>query len=62
MKKNEEFQKQNPYQSDKLAKIPSWIKILLLKYWAAAAAFYFLQLQIQLLKMKINIMYGFHLA
>ena len=41
MKKNEEFQKQNPYQSDKLAKIPSWIKILLLKYWAAAAAFYF---------------------
>lgn len=41
MKKNEEFQKPNPYQSDKLAKIPSWIKILLLKYWAAAAAFYF---------------------
>ena len=42
--KKEEFKKkdvQNPYESDKLAKIPSWIKILLLKYWAAAAAYYF---------------------
>lgn len=30
-----------PYEQDSLAKVPSWIKILLLKYWAAAAAFYF---------------------
>ena len=28
----------NPYEVDKLAKVPSWIKILLLRYWAAAAA------------------------
>ncbi len=41
MKKKEELKQPNPYQSDKLAKIPSWIKILLLKYWAAAAAFFF---------------------
>lgn len=32
----------NPYEVDKLAKIPSWIKILLLKYWAAAAASFLL--------------------
>lgn len=41
MKKKEEFKGANPYETDKLAKIPSWIKILLLKYWAAAAAFFF---------------------
>lgn len=42
MKKREELKKQelNPYANDKLAKIPSWIKILLLKIWAASAAFY----------------------
>lgn len=42
--KKEEFKKKDeltPYKSDKLAKIPSLLKILLLKYWAAAAAFYF---------------------
>ena len=32
----------NPYEVDKLAKVPSWIKILLLKYWAAAAACFLL--------------------
>jgi hypothetical protein len=32
----------NPYQVDKLAKVPSWIKILLLRYWAAAAACFLL--------------------
>lgn len=41
MKKKEEFKGANPYETDKFAKIPSWIKILLLKYWAAAAAFFF---------------------
>ncbi len=30
-----------PYEQDKLAKVPSWLKILLLKYWAAGAAYYF---------------------
>ena len=32
----------NPYEVDKLARVPSWIKILLLKYWAAAAASFLL--------------------
>ena len=36
--KNNEF---NPYATDKLAKIPSWIKILFLKYWVAAATLFF---------------------
>ncbi len=36
--KNNEF---NPYASDKLAIVPSWIKVLFLKYWVAAATFYF---------------------
>ena len=42
MKKREELKHEelNPYENDKLAKIPSWIKILLLKIWAAAAAFF----------------------
>ena len=31
----------NAYKQDKLGKIPSWLKILLLKYWVAGAAFYF---------------------
>lgn len=42
MKKKEELNKsQNPYQTDKLAKVPSWLKILLLKFWVAAATFFF---------------------
>ena len=32
----------NPYEVDKLARVPSWLKILLLKYWAAAAASFLL--------------------
>ena len=32
----------NPYQVDKLSKIPSWIIINVLKYWAAAAAVFFI--------------------
>jgi len=32
----------NPYEVDKLAKVPSWLKILLLRYWAAAAASFLL--------------------
>lgn len=35
---NEEI---NPYEIDKLSKIPSWLIILFLKYWAAAAAVFF---------------------
>lgn len=31
----------NPYKTDFLSKIPSWLKILILKYWAAAAAVFF---------------------
>ncbi len=31
----------NAYKQDKLGKIPSWIKIILLKYWVAGATFYF---------------------
>ena len=31
----------NPYELDKFSKIPSWIKIFFLKYWAAAAAVFF---------------------
>ena len=38
MKKNNEF---NPYASDKLSKIPLWIKVVFLKYWVAAAALFF---------------------
>ncbi len=43
MKKEKNFDENdfNPYKSDALAKMPSWIKILLLKYWVAAAAFFF---------------------
>ena len=37
-KKNNEF---NPYAADKLSRIPNWIKVLFLKYWVAAATFYF---------------------
>ncbi len=31
----------NAIKQDKLGKIPSWIKIILLKYWVAGATFYF---------------------
>lgn len=44
MKKNGEFDANkdlNPYKSDKFSKIPSWIKILLLKFWVAGATFFF---------------------
>lgn len=44
MKKKNNFEKEsfNPYEVDKLSKIPSWIIILFLKYWAAAAAVFFM--------------------
>ena len=32
----------NPYELDKLSKVPSWLIILILKYWAAAAAVFFI--------------------
>ena len=32
----------NPYELDKLSKIPSWLIIIFLKYWAAAAASFLL--------------------
>lgn len=31
----------DPYKVDKVSKIPSWLIILILKYWAAAAAVFF---------------------
>ncbi len=47
MKKNKErevddVEDLNPYKVDKLSKIPSWITINFLKYWAAAAAVFFI--------------------
>lgn len=44
MKKKKDFEKEsiNPYEVDKLSKIPSWIVIIFLKYWAAAAAVFFM--------------------
>lgn len=44
MKKHGEFDANkdlDPYKSDKFSKIPSWIKILLLKFWVAGATFFF---------------------
>ena len=32
----------DPYKVDKLSKVPSWLIVLILKYWAAAAAIYFI--------------------
>ena len=32
----------NPYETDKLSKIPVWLVIVILKYWAAAAAVFFM--------------------
>ncbi len=45
MKKNKKGdlnQEINPYQVDKLSRIPSWIIIFFIKYWAAAAAVFFI--------------------
>ena len=41
MKNDKDVNNINPYELDKLSKIPSWLIIILLKYWAAAAAVYF---------------------
>lgn len=41
MKENKVDNSQKAYQNGKLSKIPSWLKIILLKYWVACAAFYF---------------------
>lgn len=32
----------DPYELDKMSKVPSWLIVLLLKYWAAAAAVFFI--------------------
>ena len=32
----------DPYKVDRLSKVPSWLIVLILKYWAAAAAIYFI--------------------
>ena len=32
----------NPYELDKLSKIPVWLVVIFLKYWAAAAAVFFM--------------------
>lgn len=32
----------NPYKIDRLAKIPAWIKVNLLKWWIAGAIYYFI--------------------
>ena len=39
--KNKNKNEFNPYATDKLAMIPSWIKVLFLKYWVAAATLFF---------------------
>jgi hypothetical protein len=41
MKDKKDVNNINPYEVDKLSKIPSWLIVILLKYWAAAAAVYF---------------------
>ncbi len=40
-KVKDEIQDERPYKVDWLSKIPPWIIVLLLKYWAAAAAVFF---------------------
>lgn len=43
MKKKKEYEEEiNPYEVDKLSKIPSGLIIIIMKYWAAAAASYFI--------------------
>ena len=32
----------DPYKVDKLSKVPTWLIVLILKYWAAAAAVFFI--------------------
>ncbi len=39
--KDENQLDERPYKVDRLSKIPAWLVILLLKYWAAAAAVFF---------------------
>ena len=41
-KANQSQENINPYEVDKLSKIPSWIIVVFLKYWAAAAAVFFI--------------------
>ena len=41
MSKEKDVNQINPYELDKLSRVPSWLIIILLKYWAAAAAVYF---------------------
>ena len=38
----DEINELNPYEVDKLSKIPSWLVIIFIKYWAAAAAVFFM--------------------
>ncbi len=38
----DEMNELNPYEVDKLSKIPAWLVIIFLKYWAAAAAVFFM--------------------
>lgn len=40
-KKKENIDEFNPYEVDKFSKIPSWLIIFVLKFWAAAAAVFF---------------------
>ena len=39
----------NPYQVDKLAKVPSWLIVLVLKFWAATAAIYFIGMSVDVI-------------
>jgi len=49
-KVEEELNKEtNPYQLDKLSKVPSWLIVLVLKYWAAAAAIYFIGMSVDII-------------
>lgn len=41
-KKTVEEKEINPYELDKLSKVPSWLIILFLKFWAAAAAVFYI--------------------
>lgn len=39
----------NPYELDKLAKVPSWLIVLVLKFWAATAAIYFIGMSVDVI-------------
>lgn len=42
MKKKDDLNQEiDPYKLDKLSRVPSWIIIFIIKYWAAAAAVFF---------------------